>query len=322
MGPTNKTASLSPDVNNPGYRAVTFDDLADVYGAQAAGLLDGGVDILLLETIFDTLNAKAALYGIQRELRRRGIEDFPVMVSVTVADASGRTLSGQTMEAFIISVSHMPLFSIGLNCSFGASDLRLYVEELGRKVPFYVSAYPNAGLPNQFGEYDETPDEMAPQILDYLKQGLVNIIGGCCGTTPEHIAAFAKLLKDGEPHVPTQLEKTTRISGLEPLVIDKMTNFVNIGERTNVAGSKKFARLIREEKYEEALTVARDQVDGGAQVIDVNMDDAMLEAKKEMVTFLNLMGAEPEIARLPVMIDSSLGGVGGRTKMYAGQIGG
>jgi 5-methyltetrahydrofolate--homocysteine methyltransferase len=280
MGPTNKTASLSPDVNNPGYRAVTFDDLADVYGDQAAGLLDGGVDILLLETVFDTLNAKAALYGIQRELRRRGCEDFPVMVSVTVADASGRTLSGQTMEAFIVSVSHMPLFSIGLNCSFGASDLRLYVEELGRKVPFYVSAYPNAGLPNQFGEYDETPDEMAPQILDYLKQGLVNIIGGCCGTTPEHIAAFARLLKDGVPHVRTQLEKTTRISGLEPLIIDKMTNFVNIGERTNVAGSKKFARLIREEKYEEALTVARDQVDGGAQVIDVNMDDAMLEAKK------------------------------------------
>jgi 5-methyltetrahydrofolate--homocysteine methyltransferase len=305
MGPTNKTASLSPDVNNPGYRAVTFDDLADVYGEQASGLLDGGVDILLLETIFDTLNAKAALFGIQRELRRRGIEDFPVMVSVTVADASGRTLSGQTMEAFIISVSHMPLFSIGLNCSFGASDLRLYVEELGRKVPFYVSAYPNAGLPNQFGEYDETPEQMAPQILDYLKQGLVNIIGGCCGTTPEHISAFAKLLKDGTPHVPTKIEKTTRLSGLEPLTIDKMTNFVNIGERTNVAGSKKFARLIREEKYEEALTVARDQVDGGAQVIDVNMDDAMLEAKKEMVTFLNLMGAEPDIARLPVMIDSS-----------------
>jgi len=305
MGPTNKTASLSPDVNNPGYRAVTFDELVDVYSQQAAGLLDGGVDILLLETIFDTLNAKAALYGIQRELRDRGIEDFPIMVSVTVADASGRTLSGQTLEAFIISVSHIPLFSLGLNCSFGAKELRFYVEELGRKVPFYVSAYPNAGLPNQFGEYDETPEEMAPQILDYLKQGLVNIVGGCCGTTPEHISAFAKLLKDGKPHIPTKVEKTTRLSGLEPLIIDGSANFINIGERTNVAGSKKFARLIREEKYEEALVVARDQVDGGAQIIDVNMDDAMLEAKKEMVTFLNLMGAEPEIARLPVMIDSS-----------------
>ena len=305
MGPTNKTASLSPDVNNPGYRAVSFDDLAEVYAEQAAGLLDGGADILLLETIFDTLNAKAALFGIRRELRKRNIEDFPIMVSVTVADASGRTLSGQTLEAFIISVSHEPLFSIGLNCSFGASDLRMYVEELGRKVPFYVSAYPNAGLPNQFGEYDETPEQMAPQILDYLKQGLVNIVGGCCGTTPRHIAAFAALLKDGRPHVPPQLEVSTRLSGLEPLSIDKTSNFVNVGERTNVAGSKKFARLIRDEKYEEALSVARDQVEGGAQIIDVNMDDAMLDAKKEMVTFLNLMAAEPEIARLPVMIDSS-----------------
>jgi len=305
MGPTNRTASLSPDVNNPGYRAVSFDELADAYGEQAAGLLDGGVDIFLLETIFDTLNAKAALYGINRELKKRGIVDFPIMVSVTVADASGRTLSGQTLEAFIISVSHMPLFSIGLNCSFGASDLRTYVEELGRKTNLLISAYPNAGLPNQFGEYDETPGEMAPQIFDYLKQGLVNIIGGCCGTTPDHIAAFARLLKDGKPHVPSQLPVTTGLSGLEPLVIDKITNFVNIGERTNVAGSKKFARLIREEKYEEALSVARDMVEGGAQIIDVNMDDAMLDAKKEMVTFLLLMASEPEIARLPVMIDSS-----------------
>jgi 5-methyltetrahydrofolate--homocysteine methyltransferase len=305
MGPTNKTASLSPDVNNPGYRAVSFDELADVYAEQASGLIDGGADILLLETIFDTLNARSALFGISRELKKRGIEDFPVMVSVTVADASGRTLSGQTLEAFLISVSHMNLFSIGLNCSFGASDLRMYVEELGRKTPFLISAYPNAGLPNQFGEYDETPEEMAPQIFDYLKEGLVNIVGGCCGTTPEHIAAFAKLLKDGRPHVPSEIEVTLRLSGLEPLIFQDITNFVNIGERTNVAGSKKFARLIRDEKYEEALTVARDQVEGGAQIIDVNMDDAMLEAKKEMVTFLNLMASEPEIARLPVMVDSS-----------------
>ncbi|WP_026474451.1 methionine synthase [Alkaliflexus imshenetskii] len=305
LGPTNKTASLSPDVNNPGYRAVTFDDLVEVYAQQVAGLLDGGVDLLLLETIFDTLNAKAALFGIYRELEKRSLGDFPVMVSVTVADASGRTLSGQTLEAFIVSVSHMPLFSIGLNCSFGASDLRIYVDELGRKTPFRISAYPNAGLPNQFGEYDETPQEMAPQIFDYLKNGLVNIVGGCCGTTPAHIAAFAALLKDGTPHVPPTIVPTLRLSGLEPLVVQENTNFVNIGERTNVAGSKKFARLIRDELYEEALSVARDQVEGGAQIIDVNMDDAMLDAKKEMVTFLNLMAAEPEIARLPVMVDSS-----------------
>lgn len=305
MGPTNKTASLSPDVNNPGYRAVTFDDLADAYGEQAAGLLDGGVDLLLLETIFDTLNAKAALYGINRELQKRGLTDFPIMVSVTVADASGRTLSGQTLEAFLISVSHMPLFSIGLNCSFGASELRSYVEELGRKTSLLISAYPNAGLPNQFGEYDETPGQMAPQIFDYLSQGLVNIVGGCCGTTPDHIAAFGRLLKDARPHVPPKVEVTARLSGLEPLVIDRNTNFVNVGERTNVAGSRKFARLIRDEKYEEALSVARDMVEGGAQIIDVNMDDAMLDAQKEMVAFLLLMASEPEIARLPVMIDSS-----------------
>jgi 5-methyltetrahydrofolate--homocysteine methyltransferase len=305
MGPTSKTASLSPDVNNPGYRAVSFNELADAYSEQASGLIDGGADLFLLETIFDTLNAKAALYGINRELKRRGILDFPIMVSVTVADASGRTLSGQTLEAFLISVSHMPLFSIGLNCSFGASELRSYVEELGRKTPFLISAYPNAGLPNQFGEYDETPGQMAPQILDYLRNGLVNIVGGCCGTTPDHIAAFARHLKDGIPHIPQNIEVKTRLSGLEPLIIDAAANFVNIGERTNVAGSKKFARLIRDEKYEEALSVARDMVEGGAQIIDVNMDDAMLDAKKEMVAFLLLLASEPDIARLPVMVDSS-----------------
>ncbi|ASB48856.1 methionine synthase [Alkalitalea saponilacus] len=305
LGPTNKTASLSPDVNNPGYRAVTFNDLVEVYAEQVHGLIDGGADVLLLETIFDTLNAKAALYGIQKVLKSRKLEEMPIMVSVTVADASGRTLSGQTLEAFIISVSHFTLFSIGLNCSFGARDLRTYVEELGRKTQCYISAYPNAGLPNQFGEYDETPEEMSPQIWDYLNNGLVNIVGGCCGTTPEHIAAFAKLVEDAKPHVPKKLEPTTMLSGLEPLVINPESNFVNIGERTNVAGSRKFARLIRDELYDEALSIARDQVDGGAQIIDVNMDDAMLDAKKEMVTFLNLMASEPEIARLPFMIDSS-----------------
>jgi 5-methyltetrahydrofolate--homocysteine methyltransferase len=305
MGPTNKTASLSPDVNNPGYRAVTFDGLAAVYAEQAEGLLDGGADILLLETIFDTLNAKAALFGIGEVLKKRSLTDFPVMVSVTVADASGRTLSGQTLEAFLISISHFPLFSIGLNCSFGAEDLRSYVQTLGEKTQHFISAYPNAGLPNQFGEYDETPDEMAPKIFQYLNQGLVNIVGGCCGTTPEHIKAFAGYIKDAQPHIPGKTEVKTKLSGLNPLVLDRTTNFVNIGERTNVAGSKKFARLIREEKYEEALSVAQNQVEGGAQIIDVNMDDAMLDAKKEMVTFLNLMAAEPDIAALPVMVDSS-----------------
>ena len=305
LGPTNKTASLSPDVNNPGYRAVSFDDLVSTYAEQASGLLDGGVDILLLETIFDTLNAKAALFGISQELEKRGIADFPIMVSVTVADASGRTLSGQTLEAFLISVSHIPLFSIGLNCSFGAGALRHYVEDMGRRTEFLISAYPNAGLPNQFGEYDETPEEMTPQILEYLKDGLVNIIGGCCGTTPEHIASFAHYLKDAKPREIPQITTTTRLSGLEPLIITPETNFVNIGERTNVSGSKRFARLIRDEKYEEALSVAREQVEGGAQVIDINMDDAMLDAEKEMVTFLNLMSAEPDISRLPFMIDSS-----------------
>ena len=305
LGPTNKTASLSPDVNNPGFRAVSFDDLVATYAEQASGLLDGGVDIFLVETIFDTLNAKAALFGIQNELDKRGLKNFPIMVSVTVADNSGRTLSGQTMEAFMISVSHAPLFSLGLNCSFGASELRSYVEEMGKKTSLLISAYPNAGLPNQFGEYDETPEEMTPQIIDYLKDGLVNIIGGCCGTTPEHIASFAEHLKDATPRQVPEITRTLRVSGLEPLVVTPQTNFVNIGERTNVSGSKRFARLIRNEQYEEALSVARDQVEGGAQVIDVNMDDAMLDAEKEMVTYLNLMASEPDIARLPVMIDSS-----------------
>jgi len=305
MGPTNKTASMSPDVNDPGYRAVTFDDLKDAYQTQVKGLLDGGVDMIIVETIFDTLNAKAALFAINEELKKRGIYDFPVMVSVTVADASGRTLSGQTLEAFINSVSHIDLFSIGLNCAFGAKDLKPYVEEMGKKAPFYISAYPNAGLPNQFGEYDESPEKMAVQVKEYLTDGLVNIIGGCCGTTPDHISHFASLLDEAKMHKPVKQEHTTSLSGLEPLKFTKEANFINVGERTNVSGSRKFARLIREQKYEEALDISRSQVEGGAQVIDVNMDDAMLDAEKEMVTFLNLMGSEPDIARLPVMIDSS-----------------
>lgn len=305
MGPTNKTASMSPDVNNPGFRAVTFDDLAQAYELQVQGLLDGGVDLFLVETIFDTLNAKAALYAINRELKKRGIEKFAVMVSATVADKSGRTLSGQTLEAFLYSVSHIDLLSIGLNCSFGARDLHPYLEELGRKAPFLISAYPNAGLPNQFGQYDETPEKMAQQIQEYLDGGLVNIIGGCCGTTPAHIKAMADMIDQAQLHRPAKNEHLTSVSGLDALTFSKEANFINVGERTNVAGSIKFARLIREGKYEEALSIARDQVEGGANIIDVNMDDAMLDAKKEMVTFLNLLASEPDIARLPIMIDSS-----------------
>ncbi|MCU4176717.1 methionine synthase [Carboxylicivirga sp. N1Y90] len=305
IGPTNKTASLSPDVNNPGFRAVSFDDLKDSYLEQVHGLLDGGVDLFLVETIFDTLNAKAALFAIDEGLKAKGIEKMPVMVSATVADASGRTLSGQTMEAFLNSVSHVDLLSVGLNCSFGANDLRPYIEELGKRAPFKISAYPNAGLPNQFGEYDETPHQMAPQVKEYLDNGLVNIIGGCCGTTPDHIREFAKMIEEAQVHKEAEVDHVTRLSGLEGLTFSKELNFINVGERTNVAGSRKFARLIREEKYEEALNIARDQVEGGAQIIDVNMDDAMLDAKKEMVTFLNLMGSEPDISKLPVMVDSS-----------------
>lgn len=304
IGPMNKTLSLSPDVNDPGYRAVSFDEVKASYREQLKGLLDGGVDLLLVETIFDTLNAKAALFAIEEELDERGIR-LPVMVSGTITDASGRTLSGQTVEAFLTSVSHIDLLSIGLNCSLGARDLRPYLEELSKKAPFFISAYPNAGLPNQFGEYDESPEQMAHQVGDFLNNKFINIIGGCCGTTPDHIRELAKIALQAEPHHRKKQDKNTKLSGLEPVTLTAESNFMNIGERCNVAGSRKFARLIREEKYEEALAIARNQVDEGAQVIDVNFDDAMLDAKKEMVTFLNLLMAEPDIARLPIMIDSS-----------------
>ena len=304
IGPTNKTASLSPDVNDPGYRAVSFDGLAEIYTEQAKGLLDGGVDLLLVETVFDTLNAKAALFGISELLKSRNSQ-IPVSVSVTITDASGRTLSGQTVEAFLYSVSHVNLLSIGINCALGAREMRPYIEELAKKSPFYVSAHPNAGLPNQFGEYDESPEQMGYHVHDFLSHGFVNIIGGCCGTTPEHIKKFAGLAKNSIIHKPVQLSSDLHLSGLEPLNINKESNFINIGERTNVAGSKKFARLIRDEKYDEALTIARNQVEGGAQIIDVNMDDAMLESEKCMVKFLHLIASEPEISRLPIMIDSS-----------------
>ncbi|MBN2636452.1 MAG: methionine synthase [Prolixibacteraceae bacterium] len=304
LGPTNKTLSLSPDVNDPGYRAVTFDDVKEAYREQIDGLLDGGVDLLIIETIFDTLNAKAAIFAVEEALEARNIK-LPLMVSGTITDASGRTLSGQTLEAFLNSVSHIDLLSIGLNCSLGATELRPYVKELSKKAPFHVSAHPNAGLPNQFGTYDETPEMMAGYLKDYLDNNFVNIIGGCCGTTPDHIREFTKIAANAKPHVVNQPDSNTRISGLEPVTLTENTNFVNIGERCNVAGSRKFARLIVDKKYEEALSIARAQVEDGAQIIDVNFDDAMLDAEKEMVTFLNLMMAEPDIAKLPVMIDSS-----------------
>jgi 5-methyltetrahydrofolate--homocysteine methyltransferase len=304
FGPTNKTASMSPDVNDPGYRAVSFDDMVAIYTEQARAFIDSEVDLLLVETVFDTLNGKAALYAIDKLLKERNIR-IPVSISATITDASGRTLSGQTIEAFLHSVSHIDLLSIGVNCALGAKDMRPHIEELSKKAPFYISAYPNAGLPNQFGGYDETPEQMGHHIHDFIEHQFVNIVGGCCGTTPDHIREFAKQAAKMPIHKPVKKDLDTHLSGLEPLTISKGINFVNIGERTNVAGSKKFARLIKEEKYDEALAIARQQVENGAQVIDVNMDDAMIDAEKAMVRFLHLVAAEPEIARLPIMVDSS-----------------
>jgi len=305
LGPTSKTTSLSPDVNNPGYRAITFDELVEAYTEQIRGLVDGGVDILLVETIFDTLNAKAALFAIENFFEKQGKNALPVMVSGTITDASGRTLSGQTAEAFLISVSHLPLLSVGFNCALGADLLRPYSEEIAQKAPFFTSAHPNAGLPNAFGEYDQSPEEMAEIIDGFLKDGLVNIIGGCCGTTPAHIKAIADLAKKYKPRTLPTKDEISKYSGLEPLKATKEIRFINVGERTNVTGSRAFARLIKEEKYEEALAVARSQVEGGAQMIDVNMDEGMLDSEKAMVTFLNLIASEPDIAKLPIMIDSS-----------------
>jgi 5-methyltetrahydrofolate--homocysteine methyltransferase len=304
LGPTNRTASMSSDVNDPGARSVTFDDLVEAYSVQARGLIDGGVHILLVETIFDVLNCKAALYAIDTVFEEKGIS-LPVMVSGTITDASGRTLTGQTLEAFIVSVSHFPLFSIGLNCALGAEQLRPFVEELSGKTGFYVSVHPNAGLPNQFGEYDQSASFMASIADDFMKEGWVNIIGGCCGTTPLHIKKIEEASKKYKPRIRPEITKYTRLSGLEALTITPQTNFVNIGERTNVSGSIKFARLIKEEKYDEALAIARNQVEGGAQIIDICMDEAMLDSEKAMVKFVNLVMAEPDISKLPLMIDSS-----------------
>ncbi|MEL6133459.1 MAG: homocysteine S-methyltransferase family protein, partial [Bacteroidota bacterium] len=304
LGPTNRTASLSPDVNDPGYRAVTFDNLKDAYYEQAKGLIDGGSDILLVETVFDTLNAKAALFAIET-LKEDYQRDIPVMVSGTITDASGRTLSGQVTEAFWISISHVELLSVGLNCALGAKQLLQYIKDLSRVAHVPISAYPNAGLPNEFGAYDQTPAAMAKLIRPFLEEGLVNIVGGCCGSTPEHIQAIAEEAANYAPRIIPEEKPRPKFSGLEPLILSENIPFVNIGERTNVTGSRRFARLIKEGKYDEALSVARQQVEGGAQMIDINMDEGMLDSKEAMVKFLNLLAAEPDISRVPIMIDSS-----------------
>jgi len=310
VGPTNRTASLSPDVNDPGYRAVTFDDLAEAYYEQIRGLVDGGSDLLLIETIFDTLNAKAALYAAQRyehELKEKhpGHHGLPLMISGTITDASGRTLSGQTVEAFWNSVRHANLLSVGLNCALGAREMRPHLEELSNKADVFISAYPNAGLPNEFGAYDEQPHETAHQVDDFMEHGMVNIVGGCCGTTPDHIRCIAERAAQHLPRKLAEVDPFMRLSGLESVTLTPETNFVNVGERTNITGSPKFSKLILAEDFEGALVVARQQVEGGAQVIDVNMDEGMIDSEASMVKFLNLIASEPDIAKLPIMVDSS-----------------
>lgn len=295
---------MSPDVNNPAFRALTYDELAAAYREQMEAMLEAGVDALLIETIFDTLNAKAAIYAAEQAMEAIGVR-VPLMLSVTVSDIGGRTLSGQTLEAFLASVQHADIFSVGLNCSFGARQLKPFLEQLAARAPYYISAYPNAGLPNSLGTYDQTPAEMADEIREYIHEGLVNIIGGCCGTTDEYIAAYSSLIAGAVLRIPAPLPDNLWLSGLEQLEVKPENNFINVGERCNVAGSRKFLRLINEKKYDEALSIARQQVEDGAQIIDINMDDGLLDAEKEMTTFLNLIASEPEIARVPVMIDSS-----------------
>ncbi|MBF1559223.1 MAG: methionine synthase, partial [Prevotella salivae] len=304
IGPTNKTCSMSPDVSNPAARDLTYDELYFAYEEQIKGLLDGGVDALLIETIFDTLNAKVAIDVAINAMETRNLE-LPIMLSVTVSDLAGRTLSGQTLEAFLGSICSYPIFSVGLNCSFGASQMKPYLKELGKKAPYYISAYPNAGLPNSMGEYDETAESMSPQIGEFIDEQLVNIVGGCCGTTDEFIRRYAEMAKGKAPRKPVERPKDLWLSGLELLEVSPEVRFVNVGERCNVAGSRKFLRLIKEKNYEEALTIARKQVSDGALIIDVNMDDGLLDAQTEMVNFLNLIASEPDVARVPVMIDSS-----------------
>ena len=304
VGPTNKTCSMSPDVIDPAKRELTYDELFDAYTEQMEGLIEGGVDIILIETIFDTLNAKVAIDAALQTMRRMGRE-LPIMLSVTISDLAGRTLSGQTLDAFLASVDPYPIFSVGLNCSFGARQMKPYLKELARRAPYYISAHPNAGLPNQMGLYDETPETMAPQIAEFIDEGLVNIVGGCCGTTPDFIEKYAPLVVGKKTHIPSNRPKSLWLSGLDLLELTPEIPFVNVGERCNVAGSRKFLRLIKEKNYEEALSIARKQVTDGALVIDINMDDGLLNARQEMVTFLNMIAAEPDISRVPIMIDSS-----------------
>jgi len=304
VGPTNRTASMSPDVNNPGYRAVTFDGLVVSYSEQIEALLDGGVDLLLLETVFDTLNLKAAIFACEEVFEKRGMR-WPVILSVTITDASGRTLSGQTVEAFWNSVRHSKPLAVGINCALGASEMRPYIEELSRISDCYISCYPNAGLPNAFGGYDQSASEMAALVADFAKEGWINVVGGCCGSTPEHIAAIAEAVRPHAARVPSTPPPATRLSGLEALTIEKGSSFMMVGERTNVTGSPRFSKLIIAGDYETALSVARQQVESGANILDVNVDEGMLDSEAVMETFLNLLAADPEISRVPIMIDSS-----------------
>jgi len=304
LGPTNKTASMSPDVSNPGFRNVDFDELAQAYHEQAKGLIDGGADVLLVETVFDTLNCKAALFGIQTLFEKTG-KEIPIIVSGTITDVSGRILSGQTVEAFWHSIRHIDLLAVGLNCALGAEQIRPYVDALSQIADTNILVYPNAGLPNEFGGYDETPDQMSGFLKEFAESGLVNIVGGCCGTTPEHISVFSNSVLGLAPREIPERDSLTKLSGLEPLVIRPDSNFINVGERTNVTGSARFRRLIKEDQYDEALSVARQQVENGAQIIDVNMDEGLIDSEHAMERFLRLIASEPEISKVPIMIDSS-----------------
>src|ERR1051326_6989691 len=307
MGPTNRTASLSPDVNSPSFRAVTFDALVDAYYEQVRGLVDGGADILLPETTFDTLNLKAALFAIDKYFANTG-NRLPVIASLTITDASGRTLSGQTVEAAGLSIQHAPLFAVGMNCALGAREMRPHIEELASVAPLFISCYPNAGLPNALGEYDQSPSMMSELLREYAQNNWINLVGGCCGTPPDHIRAIAEAVKDLPPRVPQSVEQHLRLSGLEPLVVRsgaEGSQFIMVGERTNITGSPKFAQLIKANDLEGALKIARQQIEGGANILDVNMDEGMLDFEKMMSEFLNLIASEPEIARVPLMIDSS-----------------
>ncbi|MCH2664410.1 methionine synthase, partial [bacterium] len=304
VGPTNSTLSLSPDVNDPAYRTMTFDEVVAAYSEQVRGLMDGGVDVLLCETVFDTLTLKAGLYAIEQYFQDNDVR-IPLMVSLTITDQSGRMLSGQTIEAFWQSIAHVDLLSVGINCSLGASDMRAYVQQLAHITPHYVTCYPNAGLPNEFGEYDDTPENMAAVLDSFAKEGWLNVIGGCCGSTPDHVAAIAAIAEKRSPRKPETLDLVSRYSGLESLAVYQDTSFIMVGERTNVTGSRRFARLIKNEQFDKALDVARHQVEGGANIIDVNVDEGLLDSPAVMTRFLNLIATEPEVARVPVMIDSS-----------------